>query len=62
MITAMTDTEISAASGADATFNEMLKYLNWENAGVLNAQNATAASDLSEADLARAYDLGRNLK
>ena len=62
LITAMTDTEISAASGADATFNEMLKYLNWENAGVLNAQNATAASDLSEADLARAYDLGRNLK
>ncbi len=61
LITAMADTEISAASGADATFNEMLKYLKWENAGVLNAKNATVPSDLSEADLARAYDLGRNL-
>ena len=62
LITAMADTEISAASGADATFDEMLKYLNWGNAGVLNAKNATVASDLSEEDLASAYDLGRNLK
>ena len=52
----MADTEISAASVADATFDEMLKYLNWENAGVLNAQNATVASDFSEDDLAGAYD------
>ena len=61
LITAMADTEISAASGADATFNEMLKYLNWENAGVLNVQNATVASDLTEDDLTKAYELGRNL-
>ena len=57
----MADTDISAASGANATFNEMLKYLKWENAGVLNAKNASVAADLSEDDLTSAYNLGRNL-
>lgn len=47
LITAMADAEISASSGTDATFHEMLKYLNWENAGVLNVKNAAVASDLS---------------
>lgn len=62
LITAMADTEISAASGANATFNEILKYLEWKNAGVLNTLNSSVASDLSEADLKCAYDLGRNLE
>ncbi len=62
LITAMADTELSAASGANATFHEMLKYLNWENAGILNAKNASVVSDLTEGDLKCAYDLGRNLK
>ncbi len=61
LITAMADTEISAACGANASFQEMLKYLKWENAGVLNAKNASTASDLNEQDLTKAYNLGRNL-
>ena len=62
LITAMEDTEISSASGANASFKEMLKYLKWENAGILNAKNAAVASDLSEEDLKCAYELGKNLK
>ena len=62
LITAMADSEISAASGANTTFKEILKYLEWENAGILNAKDASAASDLSEDDLKYAYDLGKKLK
>ncbi len=62
LITAMADTEISSASGANASFKEMLNYLKWENAGILNAKNATVAADLTEEDLKCAYDLGKNLK
>lgn len=61
LITAMADSELTAASGANATFHEILKYLEWEDAGLLNAVNASSASDLSEEDLKRAYDLGRNI-
>lgn len=62
LMTAMTDAELSAASGANATFKEILKYLDWENAGILNARNSSTVSDLREDDLKYAYDLGRNLK
>lgn len=62
LITAMADTDMSAASGANASFRETLKYLKWENAGMLNAKNAATASDLTEEDLKSAYDLGKNLK
>ena len=62
LITAMADTEISAASGANATYKEILKYLNWENAGILNAKNSSVLSDLSEDDLKYAYGLGKKLK
>ena len=62
LMTAMADTEISAASGVNATYKEILKYLNWENVGILNAKNSSVASDLSEDDLKYAYDLGKNLK
>ena len=62
LITAMADTEPSAASGANAAFHEIVKYLNWESAGVLNVKNASVAADLSEEDLNAAYELGRGLK
>ena len=62
LITAMADTDISAASGANATFKEILKYLDWENAGILNVLNTFVKSDLSEDDLNAAYNLGKNLK
>ncbi len=62
LLTAMADDDISAASGANASFTEMLKYLGWENAGILNAKSASSAADLSESDLAAAYALGNGLK
>ena len=58
----MADTEISAAFSANTTHKEILKYLNWENAGILNAKNFSVASDLNEDDLKCAYDLGEKLK
>lgn len=62
LITAMADTDISAASGANATFREMTKYLKWENAGVFNALGASVPDDLQESDLAAAHALGRDLR
>ena len=61
LITAMADTDIAAASGANATFREMTKYLGWESAGALNAMGASAPEDSQEEDLTAAYALGRNL-
>ena len=62
LLTAMADEDLSAAEGADATFRSICAYLQWENAGILNAASASTAQDLTEEDLRRAYDLGRNLK
>lgn len=61
LITAVADTCPDAASGANATFREINKYLNWTDAGVLNALNASTADDLTPADLERASELGRKL-
>ena len=61
LITAMADTCTDAADGANATFREINKYLGWTNAGILNAANASAPNDLTQADLDRAYELGKNL-
>lgn len=61
LITAMADTCPDAASGANAMFREINKYLNWTDAGVLNAMNASTADDLTPANLERAYELGRKL-
>lgn len=58
---AVADTCPDTASGANATFREINKYLNWTDAGVLNALNASTADDLTPADLERAYELGRKL-
>ena len=61
LITAMADTEMDSALAANEMFRQMTGYLGWENAGVLNARNASTAADLSEDDLARAYALGKEL-
>lgn len=61
LITAMADTCMDAAGGANATFREINKYLNWTDAGILNAANASTPDDLTQADLDRAYALGKNL-
>lgn len=57
----MVDAEESAARGANASFEEMTKYLKWECAGILNVKNASTVEDLTEADLQHAYDLGSKL-
>lgn len=62
LLTAMADEDPAAAEGADATFQSICDYLQWENAGILNAANASTAEDLTEEDLRRAYDLGKDLK
>lgn len=62
LITAMADTEMETAAGANAMFRGMTDFLGWENAGVLNAANASVASDLSKDDLDAAYELGRKLQ
>ena len=62
LLTAMADEDLAAAEGADATFRSICQYLQWENAGILNAAGASTAQDLTEEDLRRAYDLGKDLK
>ena len=62
LLTAMADEDLGAAEGADATFRSICAYLQWENAGILNAAGASTAEDLTEEDLRRAYDLGKDLK
>ena len=62
LITAMADVAMTTAEGANVTYKEIIQFLNWENAGILNAKNAYVADDLSEEDLNSAYELGKNLK
>ena len=62
LITAMADTEMDSALAGNEMFRQMTGYLEWENAGILNARGASAAADLSEDDLCRAYALGRELR
>lgn len=52
----------TAALAGNEMFRQMTGYLEWENAGILNACGASVAADLSEDDPARAYALGRELR
>ena len=61
LITAMADTEMDSALAANEMFRQMTGYLDWENAGILNARNTPTAADLSGDDLERAYALGKEL-
>ena len=62
LITAMADDDMESAVGANASFQGMLNYLGWENAGILNAAGCMTAAELKKADLEQAYALGKNLK
>ncbi len=62
LITAMADETMDSALAGNEMFRQMTGYLGWENAGILNVRNASAAGDLSEEDLSRAYALGRELR
>ncbi len=61
LITAMADTGMGSALGPNASFGELCKFLDWENAGILNAMNAYTPDELTQTDLDRAYALGKNL-
>ncbi len=61
LITAMADTEMISAESGNAFFHGITDFFGWETAGVLNAKNAYTPADLTEADLNRAYELGKNL-
>lgn len=61
LITAMADTEMNSAISANMMFEEMSRYLEWENAGILNVLNAMTAADLKKEDLEKAYQLGKEL-
>lgn len=61
LITTMADTGMDSALAANEMFRQMTGYLQWENAGILNAQGASVPADLKETDLARAYALGKDL-
>ena len=62
LLTAMADGDPGAAEGANATFRSICGYLQWENAGILNAAEASTAEELTREDLRRAYGLGKDLK
>ena len=62
LITAMADEAMDSALAGNEMFRQMTGYLNWENAGVLNASGASTAADLTKADLDRAYTMGRELR
>lgn len=62
LITAMADEAMDSALAGNEMFRQMTGYLNWENAGGLNARGASTAADLTKADLDRAYTMGRELR
>ena len=62
LITAMADTGMNSAVSANMMFEEMTRYLQWENAGILNVLNAMTVSDLKKEDLEKAYQLGNKLQ
>ena len=62
LITAMADTSMESAIGGNATYENIVKFMEWENVGELNAMNAYTAADLSEEYLNRAYEMGKGLK
>lgn len=61
LITAMADTEMISAESGNAFLHGITDFFGWQTVGVLNAKNAYAPADLTEADLTRAYELGKNL-
>ena len=53
---------MNSAVSANMMFEEMTRYLQWKNAGILNVLNAMTASDLKKEDLEKAYQLGKELQ
>lgn len=61
-ITAMSDDVQERIQAANASYQAFVNWLNWENAGILNAFDCTVPGDLAKTDYEKqAYELGKNL-
>ncbi len=62
LITAMADDKAVSASGAKLSFELMSEFLEWEVAGVVNAENTWTKDSLADTDyLQQVYELGKSL-
>lgn len=62
LITAMADKEPEVAEAANACIQKTAEYHGWEMTDILNIGGCFTPEKLTEADLRRAYELGRSLK
>ena len=62
LITAMADDTMESAEGANAAFQGMTGYLEWEIAGIINGAGCGDAEDLKKTGyLNQAYEMGKKL-
>lgn len=62
LITAMADDDRKGIDPTNATYKAMIKWLEWENCGILNAFECTTPDDLAGTDYEEnAYELGKSL-
>lgn len=62
-ISAMADDRTETVEPANASYKAIVNWLEWNDAGILNAFNCTTAADLEGTDyVEKAYKLGQELK
>lgn len=62
LITAMADTDKKSADGANISFSHMLEYLDWENAGIVNAAGCWERESLKNTDYPeQVYKLAKSI-
>ena len=62
LMVTMADDTIESAQGAIISFNNMVKFLEWENAGMVIAVNCHDTEAMSKTDYPNeAYELGKNI-
>ncbi len=62
LITAMSDNSEATIAPTNETYRSIVKWLEWDNVGILNAYGCETPNDLKGTDYeANAYELGRGL-
>lgn len=62
LITAMADSEMNAAMGADESFKSMIRYFDWTLGGILNCRSTRTPEDLKGTRwLDDAYEMGKGV-
>ncbi len=62
LITMMADDTLESAEGANASYTNLVKFLGWENIGVINGIACWTVDDLMKTDyLEQAYKMGKEL-